>query len=85
MPKTVFLNSPSKSSCCPYILASSGSVAGVSALLDATCLSIVDGLRRRNADRGGSYNEADDPETSDGVGMTVGGRNGVLLRELEEL
>lgn len=85
MPRTVFSNSPSYSSCCLYILFSSSFVAGVSALLDATCLSIVDGLRRKDVDGGRSYEEAEYSETSGGVGMAVDARNGVLLREAEEL
>lgn len=85
MPRTVFSKSPSYSLFFLYMTLFSSSVVGVSALLDATCLSIVEGLRRRDVDRGRSYDEADDPETSDGVGMAVGGRKGVLLREAEEL
>lgn len=31
------------------------------------------------------YNDVDDPGTGDGVGMAVGGRYGVLLREADEI
>lgn len=62
----------------------SPSATGVSARLDATCLSIVDGFRRNDVEREKSCEEADDPETRDGVGIVVGGRNGVLAREAEE-
>lgn len=60
-------------------------MTGVSARLDATCRSIVDGLRRKDADRGLSQEAADDSETREGVGTALGGRRGVSLREGIEL
>lgn len=82
MPSTVFSNAPSFSTSLLCDIVRSGSDIGVSTRLVATCLSIVDGLRRKDVDGGLSYEEAD---ARDGVAIAVGLPEGVLLLAAEEL
>lgn len=62
------------------IVVPSFSIVGVPASLDAAYCSIVDGFLRNPFDLGLSYVEADDPETSDGVLIVVGGYRTLLCR-----